>query len=224
MSMPTVRCSFVHAHRALLFFDPLRLVTRCIESALQAGLSRLAVADEHQPQLVHGDFRAGAHKLQNCRPSLGHNFAGRNRQPFALPSVIADAGGGLGVMEIECQLDVVQDAGDDAAHGSDADSVVALQNSCWPSRTAIEKQTRIQNKKTSTKIILQGSESASCCSVAERQQSPSLPRRRLGCRPAKLMLALTHGDQNYQSHKDQFLQSANFARCHALSKLNAIIL
>ena len=48
-------------------------------------------------------------------------------------------------MEIECQLDVVQDAGDDAAHGSDADSVVALQNSCWPSRTAIEKQTRIQH-------------------------------------------------------------------------------
>jgi hypothetical protein len=38
----------------------------------------------------------------------------------------------------------VQDAGDDAAHGSDADLVVVLQNSCWPSRTPTKKQTRIQ--------------------------------------------------------------------------------
>jgi hypothetical protein len=39
----------------------------------------------------------------------------------------------------------VQYAGDDAAHGSDADLVVALQNSCWPSRTPTKKQTRIHH-------------------------------------------------------------------------------
>jgi hypothetical protein len=43
------------------------------------------------------------------------------------------------------QLDVVQDAGDDAALSSDAELVAALQNSCWPSRTPTKKQTRIQH-------------------------------------------------------------------------------
>jgi hypothetical protein len=57
---------------------------------------------------------------------------------------MADAGGGLVVKVHGGKLDVVQDAGDDAAHGSDADSVAALQNSCWPSRTPTKKQTRIQ--------------------------------------------------------------------------------
>ena len=84
-------------------------------------------------------------ETQHFRPSLGHNFAGRNRQPFALPRVMADAGGGLEVEGHFGQLDVVQDAGDDAAHGSDADFVVVLQNSCWPSRTPTKKQTRIQH-------------------------------------------------------------------------------
>jgi hypothetical protein len=93
---------------------------------------------------VHGGFRAGAQKRQHRRPSLGHNFAGRNRQPFALPSVIADAGGKVVVKKHGGQLDVVQDAGDDAAHSSDTDLVAALQNSCWPSRTPT-KQTRIQH-------------------------------------------------------------------------------
>ena len=83
-------------------------------------------------------------ETQHFRPSLGHNFAGRNRQPFAFPRVMADAGGGLVGKANVGQLDVVQDAGDDAAHGSDADLVVVLQNSCWPSRTPTKKQTRIQ--------------------------------------------------------------------------------
>ncbi len=50
-------------------------------------------------------------------------------------------------------------------------------------------------KQTSAKLVLQDTASAHCCCVAERQQSPSPPRRRLGCRPAKLMLALTHADE-----------------------------
>jgi hypothetical protein len=50
-------------------------------------------------------------------------------------------------------------------------------------------------KQTSTKFSLQGLESARCCCVAERQQSPSLPRRQLRCRTAKLMLAITHADE-----------------------------
>ncbi len=84
-------------------------------------------------------------ETQHFRPTLGRNFAGRNRQPFALPRVMADAGGGPVVKGHVGQLDVVQDAGDEVAHGSDADLVVALQNSCWPSRTPTKKQTRMQH-------------------------------------------------------------------------------
>jgi hypothetical protein len=52
-----------------------------------------------------------------------------------------------------------------------ADLIVALQNSCWPSCAATKKQPQIQQiKKTTTKFILQGTASARCCSVAERQQ------------------------------------------------------
>ena len=114
--MPTVRCSFVHAHRALLFFDPLRLVTRCIESALQAGLSRLAVADEHEPELVNGNFVAGAQVLQHCKPSSSHNFVGRSREASAFPSVVANAGGGIVVQGHNGKLGFVEEGGDEAAH------------------------------------------------------------------------------------------------------------
>ena len=77
--------------------------------------------------------------------ALTHCLGGRDSQTCLLPRIAADAGGGL-VVEVHVgQLDVVQDAGDDAAHGSDADSVVELQNSCWPSRTPTKKQTRIQH-------------------------------------------------------------------------------
>ncbi len=47
----------------------------------------------------------------------------------------------------------------------------------------------------SAKFILQGTAPAHCCSAAERQQSPSLPRRRLGSCPAKFMSAITHADE-----------------------------
>jgi hypothetical protein len=59
----------------------------------------------------------------------------------------------------------------------------------------MKKQTRFQQEKTTTKFILQAKATVRCCSVAEHQQWPLLPRRRFGCRPAKLMLALTHGDE-----------------------------
>jgi hypothetical protein len=60
--------------------------------------------------------------------------------------------------------------------------------------------------KTIRKIhdILQGTASARCCFVAERQQSPSLPRRRLGCRSAKLKLALKHGDEKANANSREF--------------------
>ncbi len=87
---------------------------------------------------------------------------------------------------------------------------------------ADEKANAHSALKTSAKFILQGPASARCCSVAKRQQAPSLPRRRLGCHTAKLMLALTHADENNKSHKVQFLHWAEFARFHARRKRNAI--
>jgi hypothetical protein len=39
---------------------------------------------------------------------------------------------------------VVLQSGSNCLRSLDADSVVALQNSCWPSRTPTKKQTRIQ--------------------------------------------------------------------------------
>ena len=67
-------------------------------------------------------------ETQHFRPTLGRNFAGRNTQPFAPPRVMADADGGLQTMAKGQlgQLDAVQDAGDEAAHSSDADFVVVL--------------------------------------------------------------------------------------------------
>jgi hypothetical protein len=62
-------------------------------------------------------------------------------------------------------------------------------------RTPTKKQTRNQHCKKYAKFILQGPATAHCCCVAERKQSPSLPRRRLGYRTAKLVLALKHGDE-----------------------------
>ncbi len=44
---------------------------------------------------------------QHYRPPLGHNFAGRNRQPFAPPRVMADADGRIVVNMHVRQLDVV---------------------------------------------------------------------------------------------------------------------
>ena len=117
-------------------------------------------------------------ETQHRLPSLGRNFAGRNRKPFAPPSMMADAGGGLVVKVHVGQLDVVQNAGDDAAHSSDADLVAALQNSCWPSRTAMKKQTRIQHIKTNHIIHLTRHSNFTllfCCKAATIAIAPSSP-------------------------------------------------
>ena len=68
-------------------------------------------------------------KLEHISPSLGHDVGGRHRQPFAVPRIVPNAGGGL-VVEVQiCKFGVVQDAGDEVARGSDRDIVAVLWNS-----------------------------------------------------------------------------------------------
>ncbi len=81
-------------------------------------------------------------ETQHFRPPLGHNLPGRNRQSFAPPRVMADQGGEWVVKLHDRQLDIVQNASDEVAHTGDADLVVVLQNSCWPSRTPMKKGKR----------------------------------------------------------------------------------
>ena len=57
--------------------------------------------------------------------SLPHYCAGHG-QPFVAPRVMANAGGGPEVEANVGQLDLVQDAGDDAAHARDGHLVAAL--------------------------------------------------------------------------------------------------
>ena len=65
-------------------------------------------------------------KLEHLRPPLGRNFAGRNGQPLALPRRVPNAGGGR-VAEVQRgELGVVQNAGDEAACGSDGGAVILL--------------------------------------------------------------------------------------------------
>ena len=65
-------------------------------------------------------------KHEHRSPALGHNVAGRQRQPLALPRGVPNAGGGLVVEAQRAELGVVQDAGDDVASNSNRDVVVAL--------------------------------------------------------------------------------------------------
>ena len=62
---------------------------------------------------------------QHRPPSLRH-YCAVHGQPFAAPRVMANAGGGPVVEANGGQLDVVQDAGDDAAHARDGHLVAAL--------------------------------------------------------------------------------------------------
>ena len=64
---------------------------------------------------------------QHRRPTLGHDFAGRNRQPFAPPRVMADAGAGLVVKAHVSEIDAMYDAGDYAAHARHLDLVALLK-------------------------------------------------------------------------------------------------
>ena len=63
---------------------------------------------------------------QHSPPSMQHYFAGQHGQPFAPPRVMANAGGGPVVEANVGQLDLVQDAGDEAAHARDGHLVVTL--------------------------------------------------------------------------------------------------
>jgi hypothetical protein len=76
--------------------------------------------------LIH--FRL-SQKLEHIIPSLGHDVGGRHRQPFAVPRIVSNAGGGLVVEVQRYKLGVVQAAGDEVARGSDRDVVVILWKS-----------------------------------------------------------------------------------------------
>ena len=65
-------------------------------------------------------------KLEHRRPPLGRNLAGRNGQPLALPRRVPNAGGGLVVEGQPGEVGVVQDAGDEAACGSDRGLIILL--------------------------------------------------------------------------------------------------
>jgi hypothetical protein len=72
----------------------------------------------------------------------------------------------------------MQDAGDKAAHGSDTDMILHLQNSCWPSNPAIKKQTQLQHIKINSKIHLTRFSVCTllfCCRAVAIAFAPSSP-------------------------------------------------
>jgi hypothetical protein len=113
----------VDGHRALLFLDPGGLVVGRKKRVLQAGLPSLAVADEHQPQLMHGDSGASAKELQHRRPSLADHLIGRHNQICLQPSVGAYAGRGPETEIHLGKLRFVEKEGDKAAHADDVESI-----------------------------------------------------------------------------------------------------
>jgi hypothetical protein len=68
-------------------------------------------------------------KLQHLVPTLGNNFAGRQRQLLVPPRSVPNAVGGRAVEAQRGELGVVQDAGDEVAYCSDRDVVFFLLNS-----------------------------------------------------------------------------------------------
>jgi hypothetical protein len=77
---------------------------------------------------------------QHRRPTLGRDFAGRNRQPFAAPRAMTDAGGWLVVKAHVSELDVMYHAGDDVTHAGHADMVALLPKPCLPPRMYGDKK------------------------------------------------------------------------------------
>ena len=80
-------------------------------------------------QIRTGKITANANlpqKLEHRRPPLGRNLAGRNGQPLALPRRVPNAGRGSVVEEQRGEVGVVQDAGDEAACGSDRGLIILL--------------------------------------------------------------------------------------------------
>ena len=73
------------------------------------------IADEHQPQLMHGNCGTCAQKLEQGLPSTTNHLFRRHDKPFALPRIVTNAHGGL-VVEINClKLGLVEERGYEVA-------------------------------------------------------------------------------------------------------------
>ena len=83
-------------------------------------------------------------KLEHRRPPLGRNLTGRNGQPLALPRRVPNAGGRRVVEAHRGEVGVVQNAGDEAACGSDRGVVAVLGFSL----RRIERNSERQNIRT----------------------------------------------------------------------------
>ena len=126
---------------------------------------------------------------------------------------MADAGGGLVVKVHGGQLDVAQNAGDDAAHSSDADLVAALQNSCWPSRTVMKNKTQDANS-ADTKEQENSSYKAQGPHAAVLMQSGSNRARSL---VADMVAALENSGRPSRTetkNKTQIQQMKNYRKSH----------
>ena len=110
-------------------------------------------------------------KLEHRRPPLGRNLAGRNGQPLALPRRVPNAGGGLVVEPQLSEVGVVQNAGDEAACGSDRGLVVVLGFSVRRIERNSERQ-HIRTRYSCCKVLFSSSASA----TATRPSSPMLLR------------------------------------------------
>ena len=112
--------------------------------------------------------------LTNRAPSATDDRCGRNGQPLALPRRVPDAGGGRMAGIQLGELGVVQDAGDEAACGSDR-GVVALLG-CGVRRME-RNSARLQIRTMSSRCKVLFSSNASA--IATR---PSVPMLLLFCK------------------------------------------
>ena len=96
---------------------------------------------------------------QHRRPPHGRNSAGRNGQPLALPRRVPNAGGGLVVEVQRGEVGVVQNAGDEAACGSDRGLVAVLGFSVRRIERNSERQ-HIRTMLSSRKVLFSSSASA----------------------------------------------------------------
>jgi hypothetical protein len=102
-------------------------VTRRCQRALQAGLAHLAVADEHQPQLVHGNCGACAQKLKHGQPSIANHLIRRHGKACAPPRFVPHAGGWRVVENDRRKAGFVEEGGYDVALAGHAKTVHCKQ-------------------------------------------------------------------------------------------------
>ena len=110
-------------------------------------------------------------KLEHRRPPLGRNLAGRNGQPLALPRRVPNAGGGLVVEVQRGEVGVVQNAGDEAACGSDRGLVAVLGFSVRRIERNSERE-HIRTMSSRRKVLFSSSASA----TTTRPSAPMLLR------------------------------------------------